>query len=63
MSAWSESRVAGKQPFPRSEHTAVEEGGKIYIFGGKLPSGEQGGNELHILNTGRAKVLGWLLNC
>ena len=49
---WTPSKAAGKQPFPRSSHTASELNGKIYIFGGKEVDGTPSDSTLYILNTG-----------
>ena len=48
---WTPGKAAGKQPFPRSYHTASELNGKIYIFGGK-EDGAPSDSTLYILNTG-----------
>jgi len=54
---WTPTRVGGgKEPFPRSHHTASEFNGKIYIFGGKDNQGQLSDNELQVLNTAGLKA-------
>lgn len=53
MSVWANAKAAGKQPFPRSYHSAVELNGKIYIYGGKEENGNVADDTaLYLLNTG-----------
>ena len=52
MSVWTNAKAAGKQPFPRSYHTATELNGKIYIYGGKDENGNPTDTTLYLLNTG-----------
>lgn len=56
MSIWVNGKAAGKQPFPRSHHTAVELNGKIYVYGGKDENGPID-TTLYLLNTGMFIIL------
>ena len=50
-SGWAPTRIAGKSPFPRENHVAVEYMAKIFIWGGSL-AGKDVSTDLSVLNTG-----------
>merc|ERR1712137_329481 len=55
MAFWTPSKASGSSPLPRSNHTAVELAGKIYVFGGKGSSGTATDSTLFVLNTAGLK--------
>ena len=52
MDHWSQPRLNGSPPLPRSNHTATAFGKKIVVFGGACLNFSKSFNDLHIWDIG-----------